>query len=153
MEFSARDDIEAPIDYVFEQVTDFATFERSIMRRGGDVERIAGGDTPEVGTKWRVNFRMRGKERTVRAQVVQLDAPNSLKIDVNSVSADGTMTIELVALSKARTRLIVTADAGAKTIPAKLFFQSLRFARGKTDGKFKALVSGFAKEVDKKYRG
>ncbi|WP_187293080.1 hypothetical protein [Octadecabacter arcticus] len=50
MEFTTRDDIEAPIDYVFDQVTNFATFERSIMRLGGDVERIAGGDAAVVGT-------------------------------------------------------------------------------------------------------
>ncbi|MCF2871110.1 SRPBCC family protein [Octadecabacter sp. G9-8] len=153
MELTAREDIEAPIDFVFDQVTDFATFERSIMRRGGDVERMSASDAAEVGTKWRVNFRMRGKERTVRAQIVQVDTPNGLSIDVNSVSADGTMVIELVALSRARTRLIITAEAGAKTIPAKLFFQSLRFARGKTEARFKTMLTNFAEDIDKKYRG
>ncbi len=152
MEFTAREDIESPIEYVFDQVTDFPTFERSIMRRGGDVERVAGGDAAAVGTKWRVNFRMRGKERTVAGQIVQVDKPNGLTIEVKSKNADGAMVVELVALSKARTRLIVTAEAAPKTISAKLFFQSLRFARAKTDSKFKSLVAGFAKDVDKKYR-
>jgi len=153
MEFTARDDIEAPIDFVFEQVTDFPTFERSIMRRGGDVERIAGGDGANIGTMWRVKFQMRGKERKVKAEIVEVDRPNGLTIDLSSVSADGTMVIELVALSRSRTRLIVTAASEAKSIPAKLLFQSLRFARAKTDTKFRALVSNFAEDVDKKYRG
>ena len=38
MELVTREDIEAPIDFVFKQVTEFPTFERSIMRRGGDVD-------------------------------------------------------------------------------------------------------------------
>lgn len=151
MEFSARDDIEAPIDFVFTQITDFKTFERSIMRRGGDVDRVQGGDTPELGAIWRVKFRMRGKERAVKAEIVQLDAPNGLTIDMTSPNADGAMVIELVALSRARTRLIVKADAVAKTIPAKLFFQSLRFARAKTQTRFKVLVTGFAENVETKF--
>lgn len=150
MELTAREDIEAPIDYVFEHVTDFASFERSIMRRGGDVERVSGGDGAEIGTKWSVKFRLRGKERTVNAEIVQVDKPNGLTIDVTSPSADGTMGIELVALSRAR--MIVTAEAGAQTIPAKLMFQSLRFARAKTEGKFKTMVCNFAEDVDKNYR-
>jgi uncharacterized protein YndB with AHSA1/START domain len=152
MEFSARDDIEAPIEFVFDQVTNFANFERSIMRRGGDVERVAGGDAPELGTKWRVNFRMRGRERIVRAEIVQVNKPNGLTIAFNSVSADGEMAVELVALSRARTRLIVTGSSVAKTIPAKLFFQSLKFARAKSDAKFAGFVTGFAKDAEKKYR-
>ena len=153
MELSARDDIEAPIDFVFDQITDFASFERQIMRRGGDVERLRGGDRPEVGAKWRVRFRMRGKERSVRAELAEIDAPNGLTMDITSVSVDGTMRVELVALSRARTRMIVSTLASAKTIPAKLMFQSVRFARGKTESRFKAMVSGFAEEVEKRYRG
>lgn len=129
MEFTACEDIESPIEYVFDQVTDFPTFERSIMRRGGDVERVAGGDAAAVGTKWRVNFRMRGKERTVAGQIVQVDKPNGLTIEVKSKNADGAMVVELVALSKARTRLIVIAEAAPKTIPAKLFSIAALYAR------------------------
>lgn len=152
MEFSAREDIEAPIEYVFDQVTDFKTFERSIMRRGGDVERLDGGDAPVVGTKWDVKFRLRGKERAVKAEISQVDAPNGLTIDVTSRNADGSMVVELVALSRARTRMIVTAQASAKTIPAKLFFQSLRLARTKTDNRFKSLVTGFAEDAEARYK-
>lgn len=152
MEFTTREDIEAPIEYVFDQVTDFASFERSIMRRGGDVERIAGGDTAAVGTKWRVKFLLRGAERLVNAQVVAVDAPNAVTIDITSKSADATLKVDLVALSPARTRLYVSAAAAAKSIPAKLLFQSVKFARHKNKGKFSALVASFAEDVETRYR-
>jgi len=152
MDFSAREDIEAPIDFVFEQVTDFATFERSIMRRGGDVERLVGDDRPIVGTKWRVKFRMRGKERLADAELVSVERPNGLAIKINSSNIDGISSIELVALSRARTRLIVDVKVTPKTIPAKLMFQSMRFARQKTVGRFKSLVAGFAEDTEARYR-
>ncbi|MCF2904800.1 SRPBCC family protein [Octadecabacter sp. CECT 8868] len=153
MEFSAHDDISAPIDFVYSQVTDFKKFERSIMRRGGDVERLNGSDTATVGTKWRVKFRLRDKDRTVDAELVEVDAPNSLKIEVTSPSIEGTMVVDLISLSKTHTRLSVKVQAVAKTIPGKLLFQSVRFARVKTENKFKMLVKGFAKDVDAKYVG
>lgn len=153
MDFNARDDIEAPIEFVFAQVTNFKSFERSIMRRGGDVERLHGGEDAAVGTKWRVQFRMRGKERSVDAELVRVDHPNGVTVEIKSPSVDGDMVVELISLSKARTRINVSAQTGAKTIPAKLLFQSIRFARAKTETRFQALVSGFAEDVESRYRG
>lgn len=152
MDFSARDDIEAPIEYVFDQVTDFNSFERSIMRRGGDVEWLAGGDKPAVGTKWGVNFRFRGKDRTVNAEITSVERPNGLTINVVSKNLTAIMVVELVALSRARTRLNVNISATAKSIPAKLLFQSMRFARQKTDARFKTMVAGYAEDIETRYR-
>jgi len=151
MEFTTREDIEAPIEYVFDQVTDFGSFERSIMRRGGDVERLAGGESAVVGTKWQVKFLLRGAERIVNAEVVTVDAPNAITIDVVSKSVDATLQVDLVALSPARTRLNVRAKATAKSIPAKLLFQSVKFTRGKNKNKFSAIVANFAEDVETRY--
>lgn len=153
MQFSTREDIEAPIDYVFKQVTDFASFERSIMRRGGDIERVENGDANGLGATWRVKFQMRGVERDVSATVSDVKEPTSLMMTMTSRSADAEMKVELVPLSRARTRVNVRADASAKTIAAKLLFQSVRFARQKTEGRFKSVVAGFAKDVEIRYRG
>ena len=152
MDFTTREDIEAPIDYVFDQVTDFASFERSIMRRGGDVERIVDAPEPTVGMKWRLKFLLRGAERMVDVEVTELDRPNAITFQMTSKSVDGVLKVELVALSRARTRLNIRADTVAKSIPAKLAFQSLKFARNKPQSRFKAFVTGFAEDVEARYR-
>ncbi|WP_051076530.1 hypothetical protein [Octadecabacter arcticus] len=87
------------------------------------------------------------------AEIIEVDKPNGLTFEVTSKSADATMVIELVALSRARTRLNVKAVAKAKTIPAKLLFQSVRFTRQKNQDRFKTIVSGFAKDVETRYFG
>ncbi|WP_296416923.1 SRPBCC family protein [Pseudooctadecabacter sp.] len=152
MELTTREDIEAPIDFVFDQVTDFATFERSVMRRGADVERLEQGDTDGLGAKWRVKFLMRGVERKITGHVTKADRPHGMDITMTSKNADGVLHVELVALSRARTRLNVRFEAVAKSIPAKLLFQSLKFARQKTQGRFSAAVGTFAEDVEKRYR-
>jgi len=148
-----RADTNGIYDYVFKQITDFDSFERSIMRRGGDVERKAGNGAAALGTKWEVKFRLRGKDRAVDAEVTDLDAPNGMTITVTSRNVDGSMVVELVALSPKRTRLIVTVDATAKSLAAKLLFQSVRFARSKTDRKFKRVVAGYAEDCEARYNG
>ncbi len=153
MKISTREDIEAPIDFVFKQVTDFPSFERSIMRRGADIERIEKGGAFGLGAKWRVKFRMRGVERDVVATVADVADPNLIKMVLTSRSADADMQVELVPLSRARTRINVSAEASAKTIAAKILFQSVRFAKQKTDDRLKQVVANFAKDVEKKYRG
>lgn len=153
MKFSTREDIEAPIDYVFKQITDFSSFERSIMRRGGDVERIANGSTDGLGAQWRVKFFMRGVEREVTATVSDVKSPTSLTLTMTSNSADAEMTVEFVPLSRTRTRVNVQAEAAAKTIAIKLLFQSVRLTKQKTEGRFKSLVAGMAKDLEVRYRG
>lgn len=152
MEFFAHNDIEAPIDFVFARVTDFTSFERSIIRRGGDVERLSVGDVPVVGSKWRVKFRWRGKVRTLDAELTTVDAPNGIRADASSKNIVAAVTVELVALSRARTRISVRMDVTAKTLAAKMVFQSMRLARQRTTGRFKAMVAGFAEDVEARYR-
>ncbi|MEL6960571.1 MAG: SRPBCC family protein [Pseudomonadota bacterium] len=149
MKFTAKDDIEADLSAVFRHVTDFASFERSIMRRGGDVQRLTPGDTPQVGMSWRVKFRLRGKERDVTAHLTEFDAPNGLVAKLTSKNLDAVTTVELVALSRVRTRLIVTIDASPKTLAAKLLFQSMRFGKSRVQNRFQSMVTAFARDIEK----
>ena len=149
MKFSAREDIEAPIDHVFARVTDFAGFERQIMRRGADVRRIDAGQPVQAGSSWDVAFSYRGRERRVLATVARLDPPTTIAIDMAASGLDGVTLIDLVALSPQRTRLSVSIELSARTLSARLLLQSLKLAKSNLTSRFKARVADLAKDITK----
>ena len=55
MKFSTREDIEAPIAYVFDRVADFPAYERRALRQGAEVSCRTDG-AAQVGTVWDVEF-------------------------------------------------------------------------------------------------
>lgn len=151
MEFIARQDIEAPIAWVFQQAADFSAFERQAMRRGADVRRLDSLPRPGSGSAWDVQFRFRGKDRQLRAEVGAYDPPNGYAVAATSPNLEGRLVMELVALSRSRTRLTVRLDVAAKTLPARLLLQSLRLAKAPLNTRFDTRVASFAKEIQDRH--
>ena len=56
MKFVAHEDVEAPIDFVFEQMSDFPALERSALRRGAEVQRVDTVPDKTPGMAWDVAF-------------------------------------------------------------------------------------------------
>lgn len=152
MKFSTREDIEAPIEYVYARVTDFATFERQAMRRGGEVSRLDTATVPQVGSSWDVSFLFRGKYRKMMAELVRLDEPNAMQIDTKASGIDGETKAELVALSRGRTRLTLSMELRPKSLSARLLLQSLKLAKSNLSRKFKMRIAEFAESVEDGYR-
>lgn len=151
MKFSTKEDIEAPIDYVFARVTDFNGFERQALRRGADIKRIDEGVQPTVGAAWQVAFKFRGKDRKMKATIAQMDVPTVLQIDTAANGITGESLIELVALSRNRTRLSVTMDLSPQSLTARLLLQSLKLAKNNLTRKFKMRITDFAEDVETSY--
>jgi hypothetical protein len=151
MKFSTREDIEAPIDYVFSQVSDFAAFERRAMRQGADGTRRP-DDVVVQGTVWDIKFNFRGRDRKAEAKLTVLDQPHALTIDSASDGLNASTEIELIALSQTRTRVLVSFDLRAKTLTARLLVQSLKLAKTKMTKRFNGRVLDFAEEIEDRYR-
>jgi len=119
MQLKSREDIEAPIDFVFAQVTDFPAFERQALRRGADVHRRDTNAKPGLGAAWDVTFKYRSKDRLLQAEVVHFDAPNGYLLNVKSGGITGETLVDLVPLSRRRTRLTVLTELGAQGLSAR----------------------------------
>lgn len=151
MKFSTREDIEAPLDYVFRQVSDFGAFERQALRRGADVRRLDSG--PFVtGSSWDVAFKFRGKDRRMRATVTEMDVPNGCQIDTTAQGIDGETRIDLVPLSAHRTRVAVSIELSAKSLSARLLLQSLKLAKANLSNRFKKRVGDFCQDIEDRFR-
>ncbi len=151
MKFSTKEDIEAPIQFVFEQVTNFQAFERSALRRGAEVQRVDNLSSPGVGMAWDVAFKMRGKRRELKMELTSLDVPNGLVLTSRSSKMGGHMVIDLVALSRGRTRMSTEIELKPINLSSRLLVQSLKLARSNLTGRYKLRVAEFARDLEDRF--
>ena len=151
MKFSTKEDIEAPIDAVFAMLCDFETFERAAMRRGAEVQRTDSKTVASIGMGWRAAFNMRGKRREVEIEMMAFDKPNEMGFECRSQGLLTHLTLELVALSKSRTRIMVNFDIKPLNLSARLLVQSLKLAKTTLTKKYKLRVAEFAKSLEERH--
>ncbi|MFC4668054.1 SRPBCC family protein [Seohaeicola nanhaiensis] len=150
MQFSTKEDIEAPIDEVFAMLSDFEGYERSAIRRGIEVQRERDMHPPGRGMAWTARFSLRGKPRDLTLQLAQYDRPTAMRFEADSQGLDGTLTLDLLSLSKRRTRLAVVLEVKPKTLSARLLVQSFRLAKATLNKRFKLKVAAFAKSLEQR---
>ena len=147
MKLSSREDIEAPIGTVYLAVTDFDLFERQILRRGIDITRDESICATDIGAKWQASFPWRGRSHDVDAALVSIEPDTGFAIESKSGGVICMGVVDLVALSKSRTRLFVSLDLRPTTLSSRLFVQSMKLAKGSLTRRFKARVSEFAGRI------
>lgn len=152
MKMATREDISAPIEAVFEHLSDFEAFERAAMRRGADVVRLDSMTVPGPGMSWRAGFDYRGRERKAKIELADFEAPERLRATVNSTGLEMDLVVELVAMSRSRTRMNLSLDARPRTIPARLMIQSMKLARQTVLKRFRKRVSDFAADLEERVR-
>lgn len=151
MQFIHKEDIEAPIAFVFDRATDFTAFERQALRRGADVRRLDALVASGPGMGWQIRFNYRGKDRDMESHMTAFDAPNGFTVLSRVGGMDITTTVDLVALSRTRTRVSVTLVLAASTLTARLLLQSLKLARGTLTKRLADRMSTMAKDIAKQH--
>lgn len=152
MQFSAQEDIEAPIEDVFAMVADFERFERMAVRRGADVRRVSAQGPDCAGATWETSIRIRGKPRHFTIEMTSYDRPSGMHFHASSKGVKGDTSVELLALSRRRTRLSVVMSLSARTLPARLLLQSLKLGQSRIRRQFQSRLSDFAREMEERHR-
>lgn len=151
MKFSKRQDVDAPIDYAFDQASNFAGFEKQAMRRGIELARADDLATTSTGMRWDATFLFRGKPRKLKAELVAYDAPNAFLIDSHSSGVNAALSVDFMTLSRSKTRIIVGLELRPTNLSARLLIQSLKFAKSNLYSRFEARVENFGKSVEEGY--
>jgi hypothetical protein len=151
MKFSTNEDVEAPIDAVFEMLCDFESFERAAMRRGAEVQRVDQLVAPGVGMIWDAVFELRGKRREIQVEMVTFDHPNEILLETTSPGMIGSMSFDLMALSRARTRVKVELEVKPLNLSARLLVQSLKLAKSSLTKKYKLRIAEYASGMQERY--
>lgn len=152
MIFNSQEDIEAPIDAVFRAVSSFDTIERSALRRGARVQRVDRKTHPSTSIAWDIGFKFRGKNRDMLVELTKFDAPNHLLLQSLSGGLEGQVSVDLVALSKNRTRMALSIELMPKTLSSRLMVQSMRLAKTKLTKRFRLKVAGYATDIEDRYK-
>jgi carbon monoxide dehydrogenase subunit G len=151
MKFTSRQDIEAPVAYVFAALRDFESWERAALRRGADVARTDKLVDVRPGVSWMVKFAYRGRERRVALRLTGLEQPTGMEFSGAGTSLDGQAGIDLIALATRRTRLSVTLDLKPRSIGARVMLQSLRLAKSRLNRRFSERVTQLCTEIEARY--
>ncbi|MFT6451247.1 MAG: hypothetical protein ACJA06_000728 [Halocynthiibacter sp.] len=151
MKFSTREDIEAPIEFVYQQVADFDGLEKQALRRGYALERVEAGDAQGMGTAWNARVPFRGKTRELKARISDVSAPTGYCIQSQSGGLGMDFEVELVALSRNRTRVVIGLEVRPNTLSSRLLVQSMKFAKSNLQKRFSRRVGEFAVEIGDRY--
>lgn len=152
MKLNGKQDIEAPLDFVYKQLVDFDQFERMAMRRGAEVERTDRLTKPGPGMGWRLRFAWKGKPRKLLVRLVDLTPDQMLDYGLDSPSLDGGARLELMSLAPRRTRMTLAAEIRPKTLAARVLVQSMKLAKGRVMRKFDLATGKLATLIEERWR-
>jgi len=133
-------------------ICDFDAYERSAMRRGAEVRRMDDMTKPGVGMKWAASFKMRGKKRDLEMEMIRFERPNEICVLSSTSGIDGTGQIELLALSRNRTRVSVLFELKPTNLSARLLVQSLKLAKNSLTKRYKLRVAEYARSIKDRHQ-
>ncbi|MCI2395451.1 SRPBCC family protein [Aliiroseovarius sediminis] len=152
MKLKTREDIEATLEQVFEALSDFDGMERAALRRGADVTRTDTLPAPGQGMTWHATFPYRNRMRAADMMLKTYEAPHQLVLFSKVSGVEATVEVELLSLSRNRTRMILSIDMRPKTIPARLVIQSMTLARNAILRRFRKRIANYALSIEDRYR-
>ncbi len=151
MELTGREDVDIPIAQAFDLLTDVEVYERSALRRGAEVTRVDSLARPGVGAKWEVSFQFRGKARELDLEMTGFDAPNEVEMKAILQGLETDIKIELVALSRTRTRIQFWSGMRANSLSARLLLQSLKLARSSLNKRMAKRMATLRDDLEDRY--
>ena len=104
------------------------------------------------GMAWDAAFKLRGRRREIQMELTEYDPPTGMILSSRSANMGGHMAIDLVALSRGRTRMSLEIDLKPKTLSSRLLVQSLKLARSSLSKRFRERVAHFAEELEDRFK-
>lgn len=151
MQFSSVQDVNAPLDFVFQQLSDFDSYESYAMRIGADVKRMDQLTQKAAGLRWSIDGDFRGKKRKFDIQLTEYRPDNLLKFLVVASGIEATASMEAMALTRKQSRIKVTTVLTPKSISARLILQSAKLAKSSMNRKYNHRFWTYANYIENNY--
>jgi len=152
MNFTAKQDIEAPAERVWASLTDFAGWERAALRRGAEVTRTDRLAAPGAGMAWQARFDFRGQRREMTVRLVEMDPGARMVFHWATRLFTGEVVVDLVEMSARSSRVHLKAEIKPQSLTARIMLQSLKLAKGRVRKRIEARLADFAAGFDGRAR-
>jgi hypothetical protein len=136
MKLNAHHDIVAPIEGVFDALSDTLKWEKASLRRGMLVKRRDGGTGLSDGSEWDIHVTVRGKPRDFTLTAKEITRPNQIIFDGGSNMFTALITVDLIELSARKTRASLSVETTPKTLAARIMLQSAKLAKSALQKRF-----------------
>ena len=151
MQFTSVQDINAPLDFVFEQISDFESFEAYAMRVGAQVERKDSLVGIGTGMCWFFEGEFRGKTRAIDIELTDFSPDKQLKFLCQTSGVRADINLQVMPLTKKQTRIKSIVDTKALSISARLVMQSARLAKNSLNRKYNHRFWEFSNYIENNY--
>ncbi|QBY02277.1 hypothetical protein E2K80_17300 [Rhodophyticola sp. CCM32] len=152
MKFKTAEDMDAPIGFVYEHMTDFAHFEADIRGRGGELRRVDGWTEAARGVRWRGVAAVRGKTRKIEAELVELTRDDMAVIEIAVGGMDARYQLAFIALSSNVTRVATELNLKPNTLTARLIIQTMKLVRGRVLQRMTATLARQGNRIETAWR-
>ncbi|GHA44476.1 hypothetical protein GCM10008927_06660 [Amylibacter ulvae] len=151
MELKTKRTVQAPIDLVFQEFTNFVWFESVALSRGLNIERTDAMVDIQTGISWHLSGRIRGKQRDVDIAVTQFIPQKSTGFRCESKALDSQIDINFTPDGPARTKVKITIAPTAKNISARLMLQSVKLAQKTIEKRISSRMKDFCTTIEEKH--
>lgn len=152
MRLNSKQDVEAPLAFVFSCLENFDGWERAALRHGAEVTRTDNQSRVGPGMAWNIAFAFRGKRRQVALTLTDFEQDFRLGFSGQGPNLTGTAALTVLELGARRTRLSLELEVLPRTLAARLFLQSLKLARGKVTRRLDLRLAQLSAEIEDRYR-
>lgn len=152
MKFTNSKDIAAPLEFVFAELTDFAALQRLATRRRTRVARLDTLAESGPGMRWRLEFRLRGRDREVEVRLADLVAHERIGYVFESDTIDGRLRIELVEPAPGVTRMTNVITVKGRKLGMLLLLQSARVTYGHSSRRIEDGLTTLATRIEGRWR-
>lgn len=144
MKLMTQETIDAPIEAVWDRLTDFDRLE-ALSRDHAEVTRVPDADQPT----WNAVVSFRGAQRNMCVFVTKMRGPDVLHVNGEGSGMEADIKMSLEAITPAKTVLTMSVLMRGKTFTGKAIVHGLKLARGTAQEKFEKRIRAIAKSLSK----
>ena len=100
---------------------------------------------------WRQYARENVAQSLIAVEMVTLERPTEMILETTAPGMLGTTNLDLIALSRTRTRIKVELEVKPLNLTARLLVQSLKLAKNSLTKKYKSRVADYAKQIEDRH--